>query len=64
MRSDFSAKVPSVHFSLPQYNLKVQIGINNNPSSRTSALLAAYTAIDPRVARLGVALRVWAKVGR
>ena len=63
VQSDFSAKVPSVYFSLAQHDgVRVQIGINNSPAGRTSKLLAVYTALEPRVAMLGVAFRQWAHV--
>ncbi|ELU05930.1 hypothetical protein CAPTEDRAFT_221986, partial [Capitella teleta] len=61
VRSDFSAKVPSVLFTMPAYGQTTfQIAINNSPSCKTSKLLQTFVSIDPRVGQLSKCFRWWA----
>ena len=63
VRSDFSAKIPSVLFKTPSLgDTQVQLGINGTFACQTSKLLGTYYKVDARVAVLATALRYWAKV--
>ena len=62
VKSDFGAKVPSVLFKVAEHNLKCQLGVNSGSASQTTRLLTAYANIDPRVKKLAVVFRYWARV--
>ena len=62
VQSEFTSKVPVVLAYLPSVGVNCQIGINNTAAVQTSQLLAAYTRLDPRVTKLGVLFKYWAKV--
>ena len=65
VRSDFSAKIPSVLFKTPSLgDTQVQLGINGESGCQTSKLLGTYYEIDSRLAILATAFRYWAKVCR
>ena len=65
VRSDFSAKIPSVLFKTPSLgDTQVQLGINGEFGCQTSKLLGTYYEIDSRLAILATAFRYWAKVCR
>ena len=65
VRSDFSAKIPSVLFKTPSLgDTQVQLGINGEFGCQTSKLLGTYYEIDSRLAVLATAFRYWAKVCR
>ncbi|XP_046551942.1 LOW QUALITY PROTEIN: terminal uridylyltransferase 4-like [Haliotis rubra] len=64
VHSDFSAKVPACVFVDPDTKLECKMTINSRPATATSQLLAVYSEMDPRVRKLAVAFRYWAKVCR
>jgi DNA polymerase sigma len=58
----FGARVPIIHWAprRPGY-LACDISINNNLAVMNSRLVGAYCDIDPRMRRLGMAIKFWAK---
>lgn len=57
-----TAKVPIVKFKLKNSNLEGDISLYNTLAQHNTKLLKMYTKIDSRVAILGYALKVFAKV--
>lgn len=57
-----TAKVPIVKFKLKNSNLEGDISLYNTLAQHNTKLLKMYTQIDDRVAILGYALKVFAKV--
>ena len=64
VRSDFNAKIPGIYFKPLKEDLLCQLSVSNTMAQHTTRLLQAYSAIDPRVKKLGVIFRYWAKVPR
>lgn len=60
--NDFTSKVPVVKLTDTQTSLNVVIGISSDSSIQTSKLLQLYSMADPRVQKLVIVLRYWAKV--
>jgi hypothetical protein len=56
-----SARVPVVKFTVPGPNTHVDVTINNLLPLRNTALIAAYTAIDPRLRDMVFLIKHWAK---
>ena len=63
VKSNFQAKVPSVLFESPSSRVQCEISVNSDLAYYTSRLLALYSKTDPRVRKLTMVYRHWAKVG-
>ncbi len=66
---DFSAKIPMVLFTVPgsaegEPSFPCELSLNNHSAFQTSALLRDYFSLDPRVATLSAAVRLWAMLCR
>ncbi|XP_041359697.1 terminal uridylyltransferase 4-like isoform X2 [Gigantopelta aegis] len=62
VRSDFSAICPAILFNHPQTGVQCQISVNSNTAYHTGQLLALYSTLDPRLKKLAVVFRYWAKL--
>jgi terminal uridylyltransferase len=56
-----TARVPIVKFYMRPWRMQCDISLENKLALRNTRLLAAYTKIDPRVPKLGCALKRLAK---
>jgi len=57
---DFGSKIPMVTFTLA--GLRCELSLGNRMPRQTSALLRDYFSLDPRVATLSAAVRLWARL--
>ncbi|XP_033736916.1 terminal uridylyltransferase 7-like isoform X2 [Pecten maximus] len=62
VKSDFSAKIPCIYFSDHTGCLSCQLTITGSLAPQTSTLLCIYADIDPRVRKLGIVFRYFAKI--
>ena len=61
-QSDYNAKIPVVRVTDAQTGQQIVLAINSQLAVLTSSLLHLYSLADPRVTKLAVTLRCWAKV--
>ena len=61
---EFTIKIPVIKFTTTITNLFCELSLNNHQAHETSALLADYWALDPRVRTVGAAWRHWASLVR
>ncbi|XP_021359551.1 terminal uridylyltransferase 4-like [Mizuhopecten yessoensis] len=62
VRSDFAAKIPCIYFSDQTGSLSCQLTITGSQAPQTSTLLSIFADIDPRVRKLGIVFRYFAKI--
>ena len=61
-QSDYNAKIPVVRVTDAQTGQQIVLAINSQLAVLTGSLLQLYSLADPRVTKLAVTLRCWAKV--